>query len=100
MPRHQPSLKGCSRHYAVTPTVLITYEGDTMHCSLCRSGDHAEFNVEMNIHLSGLEKVGHLGVLLIQRAKVCMGCGQSRFTTPEDELAQLVFFTEKASFCA
>ncbi len=71
-----------------------------MHCSSCRSSDHAEFNVEMNIHLSGLNNVNHPGVLLIQRVKVCMGCGHSRFTTPQTELAQLVSTTEKASFCA
>jgi hypothetical protein len=70
-----------------------------MHCSLCRLSDHAEFNVEMNIHSSGLKNVGHPGVLLIQKVKVCMGCGHSRFTIPQTELAQLVTTTEKGSLC-
>lgn len=68
-----------------------------MHCSSCRSSNHAEFSVEMNIHFSGLKNVGHPGVLLIQKVKICMGCGHSRFTTPHDELAHLVSVTEKAS---
>jgi hypothetical protein len=53
---------------------------------------------EMNIDFSGLEHVEHPGVLLIQTVKVCIGCGQSWFTTPPNELAQLVATTEKGSF--
>jgi len=61
-----------------------------MHCSSCSSIDQAEFTTEMNIHFSGLKNVDNPGVLLIQRVKVCLSCGYSRFTTPQTELTQLV----------
>lgn len=60
-----------------------------MHCSLCGSRDQEEFTVEMNIHCRGLKNIDNPGTLLIQEVKVCLGCGYSRFTTPQTELTQL-----------
>jgi hypothetical protein len=60
-----------------------------MHCSSCDSGDQAEFDVEMNIHLRGREHIDNPGVLLIQVVKVCPTCGYSWFSTPRTELTRL-----------
>jgi hypothetical protein len=61
-----------------------------MHCCSSYSlSDQAKFTVEMNIHSRGLKNVDHPGVLLIQKVKVCLRCGYSRFTTPQAELRQL-----------
>lgn len=69
-----------------------------MHCSLCHSSDQTEFTVEMNIHFRGRKNIDNPGILLIQQVKVCLGCGHSRFNTPQLELMRLVM-TEKGSFC-
>jgi hypothetical protein len=70
-----------------------------MHCSSCSSSDQTEFTAELNIHFRGLKNIDHAGVLLIQEITVCLGCGHSRFTTPQTELAQLVSRTERPSSC-
>jgi hypothetical protein len=70
-----------------------------MHCSSCSSSDQTEFTAELNIHSRGLKNVDHPGVLLIQEVTVCLGCGHSRFTTPQTELAQLISRTEQRGLC-
>jgi len=60
-----------------------------MHCSSCGSRDQAEFTVEMNIHLRGLENIHNPGVMFFPEVKVCLVCGHSRFITPQIELKRL-----------
>jgi hypothetical protein len=60
-----------------------------MPCTLCTSGNQAEFVAEINIHLSGLKNIGNPGVLAFPRLLVCLDCGFSQFTTPVTELALL-----------
>lgn len=44
---------------------------------------------EMMIHFRGLKHLDRPGVLLLSKIRVCLGCGLSRFTVPETELASL-----------
>ena len=60
-----------------------------MFCALCQSGNEAEFTAEMMIHFSGLRNIDNPGVLTFAKVSVCLGCGSSRFTIPETELALL-----------
>ena len=68
-----------------------------MPCVSCGSGRQAEFPAEMNIHFSGLKNLDKPGVFLFPKVLICLGCGFSRFTTPETELALLASSSRKAS---
>ena len=58
-------------------------------CSLCQSGNQAEFAAEMVLHFSGVEHLHTPSVLAFPKVSVCLDCGFSRFTTPETELRAL-----------
>ena len=60
-----------------------------MSCSLCSSLNEAEFAAEMMIHVSGLKHLDNPGVLTFPKIVVCLDCGASRFSTPEEVLRQL-----------
>ena len=60
-----------------------------MYCLSCGSTKQAELTAEMMIHFRGLEHLDKPGVLLFPEIRVCLGCGLSRFTVPETELALL-----------
>ncbi len=60
-----------------------------MHCPSCRSAHYAEMAAEINIHFRGLENLDKPGVLLFPQVVVCLDCGFSRFTVPQEELAPL-----------
>ncbi len=47
----------------------------------------------MMIHFRGLEYRDNPGVLLFPEVRVCLGCGLSRFTVPETELASITRVT-------
>ncbi len=68
-----------------------------MYCPHCASDTQAEFPAEINIHLSGLRNVDRPGLLLFPKLLVCLGCGYSRFTTPETELALLAMCSPKSA---
>jgi hypothetical protein len=60
-----------------------------MYCLSCGSTKQTELTAEMMIHSRGLEHLDNPGVLLFPKIRVCLGCGLSRFTVPETELASL-----------
>jgi len=67
-----------------------------MYCLSCGSTKQAELTAEMMIHFRGLEHLDKPGVLLFPKIRVCLGCGLSRFTVPETELASLAKCTVEA----
>ncbi len=60
-----------------------------MYCLSCGSTKQAELTAEMMIHFRGLEYLDNPGVWLFAKIRVCLGCGLSRFTVPETELASV-----------
>jgi hypothetical protein len=64
-----------------------------MYCLSCGSTRQAELAAEMMIHFRGLEHRDKPGVLLFPEIRVCLGCGLSRFTVPETELASITRVT-------
>jgi hypothetical protein len=70
-----------------------------MPCLLCASGNQEEFGTEINIHFRGLKNIDDPGVLFFPKVLVCLDCGASRFSTPQDELWRLAgcAATRKAS---
>lgn len=62
-----------------------------MSCTLCGSGKEVEFAAEMVIHFSfsGLKNLDKPGVWIFPKLLVCLDCGFSRFTIPEEKLALL-----------
>jgi hypothetical protein len=60
-----------------------------MSCQLCTSAREEEFAAEINIHFSGLKNLDKPSVFVFPKILVCLDCGFSRFTTPEDALALL-----------
>jgi hypothetical protein len=57
-----------------------------MVCPSCRSAKQAELTAEMLIHFPGLI-LENPGVWLFPKLLVCLDCGSSRFSVPENELA-------------
>jgi len=60
-----------------------------MNCPTCTSGNQREFYAEINVHSSGQKKIDHPGILVFPKLLVCLDCGFSRFTLPEDELVAI-----------
>jgi hypothetical protein len=60
-----------------------------MYCPSCGSTKQAELTAEMMVHFRGLAHRDNPGVLLFPEIRVCFGCGLSRFTVPETELASI-----------
>jgi len=71
-----------------------------MPCSSCLSSNHAEFSAEVNIHFRGFKNLNKPAVLAFPMILVCLDCGASRFTLPENELAQLAETDEAATGAA
>jgi hypothetical protein len=67
-----------------------------MHCSCCASDIQAEFTAEINIHFSDLRNIDSPGLLIFPKLLVCLECGLSSFTTPENELALLAMGSPKS----
>jgi hypothetical protein len=61
--------------------------GCIVYCPSCGSTEQAGLTAEIMIHFRGLRD--NPGVLLFPEIWVCLGCGLSRFTVPETELASL-----------
>jgi hypothetical protein len=60
-----------------------------MYCLSCGSTKQAELTAEMMVHFRGVKHRDNPGVLLFPEIRVCLGCGLSRFTVPETELASI-----------
>ena len=60
-----------------------------MSCALCSSLNEGEFASELMIHVSGPDHLANPGVLAFPKIVVCLDCGASRFSTPEEVLRQL-----------
>lgn len=58
-------------------------------CLVCKPENQARFTAEINVHFSSLKNIDNRGVLFFPKLVVCLDCGFSRFTTPENELALL-----------
>ena len=57
-----------------------------MTCLSCRSANQAELTAEMMVHFPGLI-LKNPGVWIFPKLVVCLDCGSSRFSVPENELA-------------
>jgi len=71
-----------------------------MSCPSCLSSNQAEFPAEINIHFPGPENFTKPTVWVFPKIVVCLNCGASRFTTPENELAQLIQTDQAATAVA
>jgi hypothetical protein len=60
-----------------------------MACSSCGSEKQAEFTAEINVHFPGGKGLDKPGVWVFPKLKVCLGCGLTQLTIPEDELRRL-----------
>jgi hypothetical protein len=67
-----------------------------MHCPHCASDIQAELTAEINIHFSGLKNIDSPGLLVFPELLVCLECGFSSFTIPENELALLAMCSPKS----
>ncbi len=66
-----------------------------MHCPHCASDAQAELSAEINIHFNGLSNIDSPGLLVFPKLLVCLECGFSWFTIPENELALLAMCSPK-----
>jgi hypothetical protein len=60
-----------------------------MICPNCPSDALEEFSTEMMLHYVGVQKLNNSGILISPKILVCLDCGFSYFTTPENELELL-----------
>ena len=67
-----------------------------MHCPHCASDIQTELTAEINIHFSGLRNIDNPGLLVFPKLLVCLECGFSSFTIPENGLALLAMCFRKS----
>jgi hypothetical protein len=60
-----------------------------MICPNCPCHALEELSTEMMLHYVGVQKLNNSGILISPKILVCLDCGFSYFTTPENELALL-----------
>jgi len=60
-----------------------------MTCRACKSESRRTFNGEIAIHFSGLEGLDKPILWLFPKLSVCMQCGLTEFTVPEQEMKVL-----------
>jgi hypothetical protein len=68
---------------------MLLAERYVMYCASCASHIQSEFTAEINIHFGDPRRNDNPGLLVFPKLLVCLECGSSRFTTPENELALL-----------
>ena len=68
-----------------------------MPCPTCLSSNQAEFLAEISLHFPGANNLTKPTVLVFPVVLVCLDCGASRFTTPENELGRLARKEETAT---
>jgi hypothetical protein len=61
-----------------------------MMCKSCLSENHSEFNSEICIHFPGLENLDKPAVFTYPKIVVCLDCGHTEFSMPENELGSLI----------
>jgi len=69
-------------------------------CSVCGSGNQAEFPSEMALHFSGLENLDEPHVFIFPKILVCLKCGAAKFTIPQSELMLLADATPEVKVFA
>jgi hypothetical protein len=60
-----------------------------MGCRSCASSKQSEYAAEVNIHFPGLKGMDKPAVWAFPKLKVCLDCGYTEFTIPENQLLQL-----------
>lgn len=60
-----------------------------MSCTSCASGNQRKFGAEINIHQFDLKNLDRQAVLVFAELVVCLDCGNSQLTIPNDKLALL-----------
>ena len=71
-----------------------------MSCSVCASGNQAEFPAEMMLHFGGLKNLNKIPVWMFPTILICLECGFSQFIAPKTELALLANPTPLLESCA
>lgn len=61
-----------------------------MACNSCGAENQGKFLAEVSVHFQGLRNVHMLPVLVFPELLVCLNCGKTEFTIPEDELELLL----------
>jgi hypothetical protein len=62
---------------------------EPMPCKQCDSENQGKFGSEMAIHCPGLKGLDKPVVMVFQGLLVCLNCGFTEFTVPENELRLL-----------
>jgi hypothetical protein len=65
------------------------YGDEPMACKQCDSENQGKFGSEMAIHYPGLKGLDKPIVMVFQGLLVCLNCGFTEFTIPENELRLL-----------
>lgn len=60
-----------------------------MPCKVCNSAKKGEFPAEINIHFPGSENLAEPTVFVFPTLLVCLNCGFTEFSVPENELPAL-----------
>lgn len=61
----------------------------TVTCKVCGSDQQSKFDAEIAIHFPGLKGLSKPHVWVFPELLVCLNCGKSEFTIPEDQLRLL-----------
>ena len=61
-----------------------------MACNSCGAENQERFLAEVSVHFQGLRNVRMLPVLVFPELLVCLNCGKTEFTIPEEDLGRLV----------
>lgn len=74
----------------VKPNLAGTKQGEeTMACKQCDSEKQREFGGEIAIHYRGLKGLDKPIVMLFPKLLVCLDCGFTEFSVPENDLRLL-----------
>jgi len=68
---------------------LFQKEGQAMKCLSCHSTNQSVFPAEINIHFPGWEGLDRPTVWAFPQLLVCLGCGFTQFTLPNDPVREL-----------
>ena len=60
-----------------------------MTCKACGSNQQSKFTAEIAIHFPGLKDLNKPVVWVFPEVLVCLGCGNTEFAIPEDQLCLL-----------
>src|SRR5215469_7697912 len=61
----------------------------TMACLSCRSTNQTFFPAEINIHHPGMDGLDKPALWAFPSLLMCLDCGYTRFTLPDDQLREL-----------